>query len=309
MNKPELLVTPNRLDDVLPLIEAGADAFMIGEQRYGLRLAGEFSRNDVAKTIELAHANGKKVYVAINAIFHNEKIDELSDYISFLSDVKADAIVFGDPAVLMIAKQVAPTMSLHWNTETTATNWFTCNYWGRKGAKRAVLAREINMDTIVEMKEHAEVELEVQIHGMTCMFQSKRSLIGNYFEYQGKTMEIEERKEDKTLFLHDKERENKYPIFEDENGTHIMSPNDICIIDELEEMIDVGIDSLKIDGILKSTEYIIEVTRKYRQAIDLCVDNRKAYEEKKEILLEELENIQPPNRLLDTGFYFKETVY
>jgi putative protease len=309
MKKPELLVTPNNVEDILPLIEAGADAFMVGEQRYGLRLAGEFSRIDVDKTIELAHANDKKVYVAVNAIFHNEKIDELSDYISFLSEVKADAIVFGDPAVLMIAKKIAPNMTLHWNTETTATNWFTCNYWGRKGAKRAVLAREINLDTIVEMKEHAEVELEVQVHGMTCMFQSKRSLIGNYFEYQGKSMEIEERKADKTLFLHDKERENKYPIFEDENGTHIMSPNDICMIDELEDMIDAGIDSFKIDGILKSSEYIIEVTRKYRIAIDLCVENREEYEDTKETLLEELENIQPPNRPLDTGFYFKETVY
>jgi putative protease len=309
MNKPELLVTPKRVEDIAALIEAGADAFMIGEEQFGLRLPGEFSRSDVKKTIELAHYHGKLVYVAINAIFHNEKIDKLSDYLAFLNEVKADGLVFGDPAVLMIAKEVAPSIPLHWNTETTATNWFTCNYWGRKGAKRAVLAREINMDAIVEMKEHAEVELEVQIHGMTCMFQSKRSLLGNYFEYQGKTMEIEKVKGDQTLFLHDEERENKYPIFEDENGTHIMSPNDICIIDELEEMIDAGIDSLKIDGILKSSEYIIEVTRTYRKAIDLCVENREQYEEQKEALLAEVEAIQSPNRPLDTGFFFKETVY
>ncbi|WP_456278183.1 peptidase U32 family protein [Bacillus sp. AK128] len=309
MNKPELLVTPKRVEDIGPLIEAGADAFIIGEQQYGLRLAGEFTRDEVKKTIELAHNKGKKVYVAMNAIFHNDKVDELANYISFLKESHVDAIVFGDPAVLMVAKEVDPSIPLHWNTETTATNWFTCNYWGRKGAKRAVLAREINMDTIVEMKENAEVELEVQVHGMTCMFQSKRSLLGNYFEYQGKTMEIEKVKGDQTLFLHDKERENKYPIFEDANGTHIMSPNDICIIDELEEMIDAGIDSFKIDGILKSSEYILEVTRKYRQAIDLCVENRDEYEEKKENLLADIESKQPQNRPLDTGFFFKETVY
>ena len=114
---------------------------------------------------------------------------------------------------------------------------------------------------LVEMKENAEVEIEVQVHGMTCMFQSKRSLLGNYFEYQGKVLEIENRKEEKNMFLHDKERENKYPIFEDENGTHIMSPNDICIIDELEEMIDAGVDSLKLMAFLKASEYIIEVTK------------------------------------------------
>jgi U32 family peptidase len=309
MKKPELLVTPLTVNDILPLIEAGADAFVVGEQRYGLRLAGEFNREEVQQAIELAHSNGKKVYVAMNAIFHNEKIDELNDYIQFAAEAKADAIIFGDPAVLMAAREAAPEMKLHWGTETTGTNWYTCNYWGRKGAKRAVLAREINMDAIVETIENADVEIEIQVHGMSCMFQSKRSLLGNYYEYQGKVMEIENRKMEKNMFLHDKERENKYPIFEDENGTHIMSPNDICIIDELQEMLEAGVDSFKIDGILKSSEYILEVTKAYREAIDLFSEDPDAYDDKKDELLAAIEAIQPANRSLDTGFYFKETVY
>ncbi len=309
MNKPELLVTPLTVDDILPLAEAGADAFVVGEQRYGLRLAGEFNRENVQKAIELAHSKGKKVYVAMNAIFHNDKIAELGDYIQFAAKSKADAIIFGDPAVLLTAREVAPEMKLHWNTETTGTNWFTCNYWGTKGAKRSVLAREINMDAIVEIKERAEVEIEVQVHGMSCMFQSKRSLLGNYYEYQGKVMEIENRKMEKNMFLHDKERENKYPIFEDENGTHIMSPNDICIIDELQDMLEAGVDSFKIDGILKSREYILAVTKAYREAIDLFTEDPDTYEDKKDELLTAIEDIQPANRPLDTGFFFKETVY
>jgi len=309
MKKPELLVTPLSVNDILPLIDAGADAFVVGEQRYGLRLAGEFNREDVQKAIELAHSRGKKVYVAMNAIFHNEKIEELSDYIKFASAATADAIIFGDPAVLMTAREIAPEMKLHWSTETTGTNWFTCNYWGQKGAKRAVLAREINMDAIVETKENAEVEIEVLVHGMSCMFQSKRSLLGNYYEYQGKVLEVENRNMEKNMFLHDKERENKYPIFEDENGTHIMSPNDICIIDELQEMLEAGVDSFKIDGILKTSEYIVSVTKAYREAIDLFSENPDAYEDKKDELLAAIEEIQPANRSLDTGFYFKETVY
>lgn len=309
MKKPELLVTPKSVEDIIQLSEAGADAFVVGEQRFGLRLAGEFSREDVKKAIELAHSKGKKVYVALNAIFHNEKIDELYDYVKFLKEANADAIIFGDPAVLMVVKEVASEMKLHWNTETTATNWYTCNYWGKKGAKRAVLAREINMDAIIEMKEHAEVEIEVQVHGMTAMFQSKRSLLGNYFEYQGKAMEIENRKENQNMILHDKERENKYPIFEDENGTHIMSPNDICIIDELQEMVEANVDSFKIDGVLKTAEYIEAVTKLYRKAIDLCVEDPDKYEDEKDELLSEIEKIQPENRPLDTGFFFKETVY
>ncbi|URM34015.1 U32 family peptidase [Cytobacillus firmus] len=309
MKKPELLVTPTSVEDIGPLMSAGADAFVVGEQRYGLRLAGEFTREDVKEAVELAHKHGKKVYVAMNALFHNDKVPELEDYISFLKEINADAIIFGDPAVLMAARSAAPDMKLHWNTETTATNWYTCNYWGRKGAKRAVLAREINMDAIIEIKENAEVEIEVQVHGMTAMFQSKRSLLGNYYEYQGKALEVENRKQEKNMFLHDKERENKYPIFEDENGTHIMSPNDICIIDELQEMIEAGIDSFKIDGILKTPEYIAAVTKLYRKAIDLCVEDPDQYDEIKDGLLTEVEEIQPANRPLDTGFFFKETVY
>lgn len=309
MKKPELLVTPTGTEDIIPLAEAGADAFVVGEQRYGLRLAGEFSREQVAEAITLAHSKGKKVYVAMNAIFHNETADELGDYIRFVQESGADAVIFGDPAVLMAAREAAPDMKLHWNTETTATNWYTCNYWGRKGAKRSVLAREINMDSIIEIKENAEVEIEVQVHGMTAMFQSKRSLLGNYYEYQGKAMKVENRAKEQNMFLHDKERENKYPIFEDANGTHIMSPNDICIIDELQEMVEAGVDSFKIDGILKSADYILEITKLYRKAIDLCTESPEEYEEVKDDLLNAAEEIQPDSRPLDTGFFFKETVY
>lgn len=309
MKKPELLVTPTNVNDIDVLADAGADAFVIGEQRFGLRLAGEFNRDDVRETITRAHKQGKKVYVAMNAIFHNDRVPELSDYISFLRDVKADAIIFGDPAVLMTVREVAPDMKLHWNTETTVTNWYTCNYWGRKGATRAVLAREINMDAIIETKEHAEVEIEVQVQGMTCMFQSKRSLIGNYFQYQNKNLEIQNRKYGKDMFLYDEERDSKYPIFEDGNGTHIMSPNDICIIEELDELMEAGIDSFKIDGIFKTTEYLSAVTGYYREAIDLWHVDPSAFENKKAELYRAIESIQPKNRPLDTGFFFKETVY
>ncbi|RDU35106.1 U32 family peptidase [Neobacillus piezotolerans] len=309
MKKPELLVTPTSIQDIAPLSDAGADAFVVGEERYALRLAGEFSREDVREAIRIAHSKGKKVYVSMNGIFHNEKVEELGDYLAFASEAGADAVIFGDPAVLLAARETAPNLKLHWNTETTATNWYTCNYWGRKGAKRAVLAREINMDAILEIKENSEVEIEVQVHGMSCMFQSKRSLLGNYFLYQGKEMEIENRRLEKDMFLHDIERGNKYPIFEDSNGTHIMSPNDICMIDELQDMLEAGVDSFKIDGILKAPGYIAEVTSLYRNAIDLYFEDPDKYEDVKGELLEKIEEIQPQSRPLDTGFFFKETVY
>ncbi len=309
MKKPELLVTPTKLTDIALLAEAGATAVIVGEQQFGLRLAGEFSREDVKEAIEIGHAHDLKVYVAINGIFHNEKVDALKDYMGYVASLGVDAFVFGDPSVIMLAREVAPNIKLHWNTETTATNWFTCNYWGKKGAKRAVLARELNMEAIIETKEHAEVEIEVQVHGMTAMFQSKRSLVGNYFKYQGKSMDMMKSKYDRHMFLFDKERNAKYPIFEDSNGTHIMSPNDICMIDDLEEMIDAEIDSFKIDGVLKSTEYLVEVTKHYAEAIKLCSEDRQQYEKIKQSLYKEIEALQPINRPLDTGFFYKETVY
>ena len=310
VKKPELLVTPHSVEHVKQLIEAGADAFVIGEQKFGLRLAGDFSVVDVEAATKLAHEAGKKVYVSVNALFHNDRLDDLYAYMQEMERIQPDALLFGDPAVVMAVRELGITVPLHWSPETIATNWFQVNYWAERGAKRTVLARELSLDEVVEIKENANAEIEVQVHGMTCMFQSKRSLLGNYFLYRDQAMEIENRKENKNMFLHDKERKNKYPIYEDVNGTHIFSPNDMCVIDELSELFEAGIDSLKFDAVLQTPEYTVTVTNLYRQAIDAYFDKGEdAYEEIKDELLSKIEEIQPALRPLDTGFIFKETVY
>ncbi|WP_017380180.1 peptidase U32 family protein [Paenisporosarcina sp. TG-14] len=309
MKKTELLVTPQSVAHLEQLIEAGADAFLVGEQQFGLRLAGEFTIDDIELSVTLAHAAKKKVYVAMNALYHNDRVDLLRPYMEKLAAIGVDGITFGDPAVVMVKREAGLDIPLHWNTEMTATNWFTANYWGKRGANRAVLARELSMDEIIEIKENAEVAVEVQVHGMTCMFQSKRSLLGNYFLYQDKAMEIENRANNKNMFLHDKERHNTYPIFEDLNGTHIFSPNDMCIIDELNDLLEAGIDSFKIDGVLQETTYVTKVTKLYRRAIDAYMQSPEVYNNMKNDLLTEIEEMQPDLRPLDTGFFFKETVY
>jgi len=142
------------------------------------------------------------------------------------------------------------------------------------------------------------------------MFQSKRPLLGHYFLYQDKVMEIENRKDNRNMFLHDDERNNKYPIYEDVNGTHIFRPNDMCVIDELGELFEGGIDALKIEGVLQTPEYVVTVTEAYRNAIDAYFDeSEEAYDDIKDELLAKIEDIQPAIRPLDTGFIFKETVY
>ncbi|AWE08133.1 collagenase-like protease [Lysinibacillus sp. 2017] len=310
MKKPELLLTPQSVEHVVALLDAGADAFVIGEQKFGLRLAGDFTVAQVEEATKLIHTAGKKVYVAVNAIFHNDRLDALDDYLKEMVRIGVDALIFGDPAVIVAVRELGITIPLHWSPETIATNWFQVNYWGERGSKRAVLARELSVDEVIEIKENTKHEIEVQVHGMTCMFQSKRSLLGNYFLYREEAMEIENRKDNKNMFLHDNERKNKYPIYEDLNGTHIFSPNDMCIIEELNELFEAGIDSMKIDGVLQSFDYVVTVTKLYRQAIDTYFDQGEdAYDEIKSELFEQVEAIQPALRPLDTGFIFKETVY
>lgn len=190
----ELLVTPTSLEHIEELLEAGADAFVIGEAQFGLRLAGEFNRESLVQAIDMIHAADKKAYVAVNGLFHNEHLDAVEDYINWLHEVRPDRILFGDPAVVMYVKEQENPIPLHWNQETLVTNQFQCNYWGERGAVRAVLARELSMEEVIEIKENTHVEIEVQVHGMTCMFQSKRQLLGNYFLYMDKAMKIENRR-------------------------------------------------------------------------------------------------------------------
>lgn len=310
MKKPQLVVTPQSVAHIQELLEAGADAFVIGEQKFGLRLSGEFSVADVEEATKLVHAAGKKVYVSVNALFHNDRLEALDKYLLEMERIQVDGLYFGDPAVVVAVRELGITVPLMWSPETIATNWFQVNYWGERGSKRAYLARELSMEEVADIKEKAKTEIEMQVHGMTCMFQSKRSLLGNYYLYRDQAMEVENRKDNKNMFLHDKERKNKYPIYEDMNGTHIFSPNDMCVIDELGEIFEAGIDALRFDGVLHAYDYVVKVTSLYRQAIDAYFDEGEdAYEGIKDQLLEQIEEIQPSLRPLDTGFIFKETVY
>lgn len=305
----ELLVTPKSINHITTLIAKGADAFVIGEQKFGLRLAGEFNRDAMREAVSLIHDHGKKAYAAVNGIFHNYHLNALEDYINFLHDINVDRIIFGDPAVIMYVKQQNNPITLHWDAEALVTNYFQCNYWGNKGASRAVLARELSLEEIINIKQHSEVEIEVQVHGMTCMFQSKRMLLGNYYTFQERQMKIERHNTNNTLLLYDDERDNKYPVYEDYNGTHIMSPNDICLIEELDALLEHGIDALKIDGVLQSEEYINICTAQYREAIDLYNEDPEMYEDEKFMLVDPIEAIQPEHRPFDEGFLYKQTVY
>lgn len=309
MNKPELVTTASSLEELQRVIEAGADAVIIGEQRYAMRLAGEFQLDMIEQAVELAHDRAAKVYVAVTNIMDNETIKSLPDYLHALALYRVDAIIFGDPSVLMVHKELDSSLALHWNTEMTATNYTTANFWADRGAIRAVLPRELNMEQIMDYQRNCKIEVQVQVHGLTNIYHSLRHLVGSYLERQSIPYESSAYGLNKGLYLIEEERQElSHPVYEDHNGTHIMSADDICMLDNLPELIDCGIQSFKIEGLLKSIAYNEAVVQAYRAALDQYSKDPTEYQENPEWLLS-IQQLQDPRRELTYGFFYKEQVY
>lgn len=306
---PELLVTAASLEECEQLLEAGATALLVGEAKFGSRLAGQFNLEMIEQAVKLAHQKGAKLYVSMNNLIDNATVNELQSYISSINSFGVDAIVYGDPAVLMAAREHAPAMKLHWNAEMTSTNYATADYWARRGATRYVLARELNMEQIIEIKQNSKLEIQVQVHGMTAIYHSKRSLVQSYAEHHRQQSDYAKLQQASGLYLMENDRpDERFPIFEDEYGTHIMSSDDICMLENLHELLEVKIDSFKIEGILKSTEYNVAVVKAYRAAIDAYLADPENYTFD-ESLLDSIRELQDPGRELSFGFFFKEQVY
>ena len=235
-------------------------------------------------------------------------LKELPEYVQAIGRIGVHAVEFNDPSVLAAIKEHAPDIRLHWNAEMTSTNYATANYWGTKGASRVVLARELNMDEITEMVPFLKVEAQVQVHGMTNIYHSKRSLVQSYLAHQGRPVEGYLGKERGLFLIEAERRDEKFPIYEDQNGTHIMSSEDICILEDLHLMMEAGVQSFKVEGILKPIAYNEAVVRAYRKAIDTYEADPDAYAYNED-WLREVRELQDPERELSFGFFYKEQVY
>nr|WP_154957992.1 peptidase U32 family protein [Paenibacillus xylanexedens] len=306
--KHELLVTAANVTEAGELLQAGADALLIGDDRFGMRLPGNFSLEETAEVVAMATKHEARVIVSMNNLMSNELLKELPDYVQALGRIGVHAVEFNDPSVLAAIKEHAPHIHLHWNAEMTSTNYATANYWGTKGASRVVLARELNMDEITEMVPFLKVEAQVQVHGMTNIYHSKRSLVQSYMAHQGRPEEGHLGKERGLFLIEAERRDEKFPIYEDINGTHIMSSEDICILEDLHLMMEAGVHSFKVEGNLKSLAYNEAVVRAYRKAIDLYEVDAEAYAYDEE-WLREVRELQDPERELSFGFFYKEQVY
>lgn len=307
----ELLTAAGSLEEIVRYAEAGAGAVQIGERRFGARLPGDIPAGILKEAIQTAHALDMKAYVSANRIFDNADMDDLSRYLGQAAEAGADAVVFGDPSVPALAKDAGLTgLPFHWNPEMTATNYQTANYWADRGAVRAILARELNMEQVLEFKQRCKAEVQVQVHGTTNIFHSKRRMVKSYMEHRGaEAASAGAYGLEKGLYLIEEERKDeRYPVYEDEAGTHIMSGDDLCMLDALEELLEAGIDSLKVESLLKPAEYNAAAISAYRQALDAYEADPAGYRFREE-WLEPVLRLQPAGRPLTYGFYFKEQVY
>ena len=301
--KPELLAPAGTLEKLKMALAFGADAVYLGGKAYGLRaLGGNFTQDELREAVAYAHARAAKVYVTVNIFPHNADLNGLPDYLRFLQEIQVDGLLVADLGVFMMVKEVAPQLSLHISTQANNTNWRTVCEWQKLGAQRVVLARELSLQEIREIRQHTDVELEMFVHGAMCISYSGRCLLSSYFTgrdaNRGSCAQCCRWK----YALVEETRPGQYlPIVEDERGTYIMNSKDLCLLPYLPEVMACGVDSLKIEGRMKSVHYAASVTKAYRAAIDSYVKDPQNFVVRQE-WREELAKVS--HRPYTTGFAF-----
>lgn len=297
----ELLSPAGNFEKFLSAIHFGADAVYMAGGRFGLRaFAGNFSDEEMKKAVKIAHEKGKKVYVTLNIIARDSDFEGLGDYAKFLKSIGVDAVIVADIGVFVYLREVVPDLDIHVSTQANIINSKSANLMAKLGAKRLVLARELTLEQIKEIRKNLpkEVELEVFVHGAMCMAYSGRCLLSNYLtgrdSNHGECVQACRWK----YMVREISREDELEVQEDEKGSYIFNSKDLNMIEHLQELKDAGVDSLKIEGRMKSAYYVATVTNAYRQAIDMLPQKPD------EKLLAEL--FKASHRRYTTGFYFKD---
>lgn len=271
-SKVELLAPAGNLEKMKMAIIYGADAVYLGGGEFGLRaFAGNFGPDELQEGIEFAHSRGKKVYLTMNIIPHNEDFKEMPEYIRQVRNAGVDAIIFSDPGIFDLLRQEAPEMELHLSTQANNTNWRSAAFWYRMGVKRVILARELSQEEIREIRQNVQTELELEmfVHGAMCISYSGRCLLSNYMAGRDSNRGLCAHPCRWEYHLVEEKRPGEYmPVIENERGTFIFNSKDLCLIEHLPDIIASGITSLKIEGRMKSSFYVATVIKAYREALD-----------------------------------------
>lgn len=250
----------------------GADAVYIGGEAFSLRAnAKNFSNEDIREGIRFAHEHGAKVYITANIYAHNEDLPQVEAYFRELSDIRPDGVLISDPGVFSIAKRVMPNIDIHISTQANNTNYETFRFWYELGVRRVVCARELSLSEIKEIRDKIpeDMEIEAFVHGAMCISYSGRCLLSAYMTGRSANTGACTHPCRWKYALEEESRPGAYmPVYENERGTYIFNSKDLCMIEHLPEMIDAGIESLKVEGRMKSALYVASVCRTYRMAID-----------------------------------------
>lgn len=300
MKKVELLAPVGNMEKFKMALHYGADAVFLGGKMFNLRAgSNNLSDEELEYAVNYAHERGKKVYVTLNVIPHNQELELLPDYVKFLDRIGVDGVIVADLGVFQIVKENT-NLSISVSTQASNTNWRSVKMWKDLGARRVVLAREISLDNIAEIRAKVpDIELEVFVHGAMCMAISGRCLLSNYMTGRDANRGDCAQACRWKYNLVEETRPGEYmPVYEDEHGTYIFNSRDLCTIEIIDKILDLGVDSLKIEGRMKGIYYVANAVKVYRDAIDSYYSGNYKYNPK---WLEELESTS--NRSYTKGFY------
>ena len=292
-------------------VNYGADAVYMGGSRFGLRAkADNFTYDEMKRAVEYAHAHGVKVYVTVNIFAHNEDIEGLKSYFEEIRDIGIDAVLIADPGVFSLAREIIPDVEIHISTQANNTNYMTYRFWYDMGVKRVVCARELSLREIKEIRNNIPDDLEIEafVHGAMCISYSGRCLLSNYFTGRDANKGACTHPCRWKYTVMEETRPGEYlPVEEDERGTYIFNSKDLCMIDHIPDLVDAGIESLKVEGRMKTSLYVAVAARTYREAIDDYFASPELYESKLEHYREEISSCTM--RDFTTGFYYGKPKY
>lgn len=297
----ELLAPCGDFNKLKTALHFGADAVYVGGNNYGLRKgAKNFSNDGLAEAVQYCHERGKKLYVTCNIVAHNRDFEGLEEYLQYLDNIGVDAVIVSDPGIIVFCKKVLKKTQIHLSTQANATNKYSVKFWADCGVSRIVLARELSVEEIKEIKDYiGDVELEAFVHGAMCVSHSGRCLLSNFLTHRDGNHGDCVQACRWEYAIHEVNNDNKKLILtEDEKGSYIMNSKDLNMLANLKDLMDAGVCSFKIEGRMKSQYYVGTVINAYRTAIDLVQKG----EEIPEYLQKEL--AKTAHRDYTTGFYY-----
>ncbi|KGR83485.1 peptidase U32 family protein [Lysinibacillus odysseyi] len=307
VKKPELLAPAGSLEKLKIAVHYGADAVFIGGQEFGLRSnADNFTIEEMREGVEFAKKYGAVVYVTTNIFAHNENMDGLEEYLEAIEGAGVTGIIVADPLIIETCRRVAPKLEIHLSTQQSLSNWKAVKYWKEEGLHRVVLAREVGAEEMRKMKEEVDIEIEAFVHGAMCIAYSGRCVLSNHMTARDSNRGgcCQSCRWDYDLY------ENKdgeeVPLFEEGDAPFAMSPKDLKLIESIPHMIELGIDSLKVEGRMKSIHYVATVISVYRKVIDAYCADPEHFQIKKE-WLEELSRCAI--RATASSFFESEPTY